>query len=284
MTELAITQAEKEHGHLEDTRLAMAVRAVREEGFVVLHNAIDPAHIAVLRERMLADAAQIAALDQVPYQFRTGHLQQDPPPFSPYLFRDVLVNAFAVDITHALLGEGVKNAFYSGNCCLPNNNRQPLHVDIGHLWHGLQKAHPAHALVVNVPVVDMTAENGSTELWPGTHLDTTRTMGDGDIKIPDTALERVRARVQPLQPNVPAGGLLIRDMRLWHCGMPNNTKIARPMIAMIHWPRWYRTDGKVRFAKGAEALLADQRLQTEAEFVEGPIDYIGRNASYDYAE
>ena len=204
MTELTITQAEKEHGHLEDTRLAMAVRAVREEGFVVLHNAIDPAHIAVLRERMLADAAQIAALDQVPYQFRTGHLQQDPPPFSPYLFRDVLVNAFAVDITQALLGEGVKNAFYSGNCCLPNNNRQPLHVDIGHLWPGLQKAHPAHALVVNVPVVDMTAENGSTELWPGTHLDTTRTMGDGDIKIPDTAA-RARARTGAAAPAARAG-------------------------------------------------------------------------------
>ena len=31
MTELTITQAEKEHGHLEDTRLAMAVRAVRED-------------------------------------------------------------------------------------------------------------------------------------------------------------------------------------------------------------------------------------------------------------
>ena len=67
MTELTITQAEKEHGHLKDTRLAMAVRAVREEGFVVLHNSIDPTHIEVLRERMLADAAQIAALDHVPY-------------------------------------------------------------------------------------------------------------------------------------------------------------------------------------------------------------------------
>ena len=108
----------------------MAVRAVREEGFVVLHDAIDPAHIAVLREHMLVDAAKIAALDQVPYQFKTGHLQQDPPPFPPYLFRDILVNAFAIDVTHALLGDGVKNAFYSGNCCLPNDNRQPLHGDM----------------------------------------------------------------------------------------------------------------------------------------------------------
>jgi len=262
----------------------MAVRAVREEGFVVLNDAIDPAHIAVLRERMLVDAAKIAALDQVPYQFKTGHLQQNPPPFPPYLFRDVLVNAFAIDVTHALLGDGVKNAFYSGNCCLPNDNRQPLHGDIGHLWPGLQKAHPAHALVVNVPVVDMTAENGSTELWPGTHLNTTRTMSNGDIKIPDEVLERVRAQIQPLQPSVPAGSLLVRDMRLWHCGMPNYTKTARPMIAMVHWPRWYQTNKKIRFSKGSEALFIDQRLHTEAVFVDEPIDHIGCNTSYDYVE
>ena len=284
MTELTITEMERAHGHLEGTRLAVAVRAVREEGFVVLHDAIDPAHIAVLRERMLADAAKIATLDQVPYQFKTGHLQQDPPPFPPYLFRDVLVNAFAIDVTHALLGDGVKNAFYSGNCCLPNDNRQPLHGDIGHLWTGLQKAHPAHALVVNVPVVDMTAENGSTELWPGTHLNTTHTMSNGDVKVPDEVLKCVRAQVQPLQPSVPAGSLLVRDMRLWHCGMPNYTKTARPMIAMIHWPRWYRTNKKTRFSKGSEALFTDQRLHTEAVFVGGPIDYIGCNTSYDYVE
>ena len=284
MTELTITEMERAHGHLEDARIAMAVRAVREEGFVVLHNAIDPAHIAMLRERMLADAAKIAALDQVPYQFKTGHLQQDPPPFPPYLFRDVLVNAFAIDVTHALLGDGVKNAFYSGNCCLPNDNRQPLHGDIGHLWNGLQKAHPAHALVLNVPVVDMTAENGSTELWPGTHLNTTHTMSNGDIKIPDEVIESVRAQVQPLQPSVPAGSLLVRDMRLWHCGMPNYTKTARPMIAMIHWPHWYRTNKKMRFSKGSESLFIDQRLNTEAVFVDGPIDYIRCNISYDYVK
>jgi hypothetical protein len=284
VVELTLTEAEKRHGHLEDARLEVAVRAVREDGFVVLHQAIEPAHIAVLRERMLEDALHIEKLEHVPFQFRTGHLQQDPPPFPPYLFRDVLVNAFAVDITHALLGDGVKNSFYSGNCCLPNDNRQPLHVDIGHLWSGLQKAHPAHALVINVPVVDMTPDNGSTELWPGTHLDTTRAMGDGDIKIPDEVLERVRAEVQPLQPSVPAGSLLIRDMRLWHCGMPNRTQIARPMIAMIHWPRWYNTGSKLQFAKGSEAIFVDERLHTEAEFTDEPIDYIGRNRQYDYAE
>lgn len=282
MIELTITTAEKKRGHLAPERLRDAVRAVREDGFVVLHEAIDTKHVEILRERMLADVAEIMALDDVPYQFYDGHLQQDPPPFAPYLFRDVLVNSFAVDVTSAVLGDGVKNAFYSGNTCLPNDTRQPLHVDIGQLWPGLQEAHPAYALVVNVPVVDMTPQNGSTELWPGTHLDTTRAIGDGDIKIPDDALERWAAQTQPLQPSVPAGSLLIRDMRVWHGGMPNRTDTARPMIAMIHWARWWDVGKPLLFEKGSEGIFADSPLQTVAEFVDGPVDYISRNSKYDY--
>ena len=83
-------------------------------------------------------------------------------------------------------------------------------------------------MVVNVPVVDATPANGSTELWPGTHLDTTRALNDGDIKLPPAIEERLRAECKPLQPNVPAGSVLIRDMRLWHRGMPNLTEPAPP--------------------------------------------------------
>ena len=52
---------------------------------------------------------KILALSNVPYQFNNGHLQQDPPPFPPYLFRDVLANDLVVEVTQAVLGEGVKN-------------------------------------------------------------------------------------------------------------------------------------------------------------------------------
>ena len=238
----------------------------------------------VWRERMLADADKILALDDVPYQFNNGHLQQDPPPFPPYLFRDVLANDLVVDVTQAVLGEGVKNAFYSGNTCLPNPHQQPLHVDSGQLWSDLDQATPAYNLVVNVPIVDTTPHNGSTELWPGTHLDTTRAISDGDIKLAPADEERRRAERQPLQPSIPAGSVLIRDMRLWHRGMPNHSEQARPMIAMIHWPRWWSTGKPLRFPKGTEELFAASALETMAEFVEGPISYINRNRKYDYTE
>ena len=282
MLELHLSQDDLERHSLGAQELQMALHALRRDGFVVLHNAISLAHIESLRQRMLADVAAILALDDVPFQFNDGHLQQDPPPFPPYLFRDVLANDFVVEITRAALGEGVQNAFYSGNTCLPNETRQPLHVDTGQLWAGLQQATPAFGLVVNVPVVDMTPENGSTELWPGTHLDTTRSIDETDIKLGPAEESERRAAVAPLQPCVPAGSVLIRDLRLWHRGMPNRTTTPRPMIAMIHWVRWWHSGKPLLFPKGTEALFAGSPLKTVAQFVEGPIDYIGRNHKYDY--
>ena len=282
MVELEISATERDAHKLKPEHLQQAVTAIRDDGFAALHRAIDPDHIAVLRERMLADVDKILALDDVPYQFNDGHLQQDPPPFPPYLFRDVLVNDLVVEVTQAVLGEGVKNAFYSGNTCLPNTSQQPLHVDSGQLWPDLDEAPPTHGLVVNVPVVDATSENGSTELWPGTHLDTTRAIGDGDIKLSSDIEARLRDKCQPLQPSVPAGSVLIRDIRLWHRGMPNRTGQPRPMIAMIHWARWWHTGKPLLFPKGTEELFANSALETVAEFVEGPIDYISRNRQYDY--
>jgi RNA polymerase primary sigma factor len=35
------------------------------------------------------------------------------------------------------------------------------------------------------------------------------------------------------------GSVLIRDMRLWHNGMPNPSDSVRPMVAMIHWIHWW---------------------------------------------
>ena len=40
------------------------------------------------------------------------------------------------------------------------------------IYGRLPTAHPPHRLVVNIALVDVSEENGSTELWPGSHRDT----------------------------------------------------------------------------------------------------------------
>lgn len=282
MIALDITPEEVESRRMAPEHLAAALRALQEDGFVVLNGVVDTGHLAVLREKMLADVPFILRRKDAPLNFVNGHIQHDPPPFPPYLFRDVLLNDMVVAVTRAMLGPGVKNGFYSGNTNLPGSQTQPVHVDTGQLWPNLEVAHPAHALVVNLCVMDMDESNGSIELWPGTHWDTTLSVFDTTLRIPEAKLEQRRKVAPPLQPHVPCGGVLIRDIRLWHRGMPNRSDVPRPMIAMIHQCRWWQDVGRILFPKGTEPFFEGSELTTLAEFVDGPIDYLNRHEAYDY--
>lgn len=284
MISLAITPEEKAAGHLTPEHIQTALAALRDDGFVVLENVVSSESLDALREKMLADVEAFTNRPDAPFNFNRGNVQQDPPPFPPYLFRDVLVNDFVIDVTRAALGPGVTNAFYSGNTAIKSEEEQPVHADTGQLFPGLEVATPAFGLVVNVPVVDMSAENGSTGIWPGTHKDTTVAIADGDIKATPEALARWREKTTPIQPDVKRGSILIRDIRLWHNGMPNRTDTPRPMIAMIHWVGWWKYIDKLTFPKGTEEFFQHPELRTNAVFVDGPIDYIRKPQAYEYSE
>jgi hypothetical protein len=261
--------------------LDLAVAALRNNGIVVLENAVSLDHIVTLRERWLADTQLLLARPDKPFNFNSGNLQQDPPPFPPYLYRDILVNDAAIAVTKGILGPGLKNAFYSGNTAMPSENRQPVHADMGHLWTDLEVAHPAYAIVINAPLVDMSVENGSTEMWPGTHKDTSVALQSGDIKVSPEKQEARRAIEPPSQPTVKAGSLVLRDIRMWHAGMPNRTLQPRPMLAMIHYVGWWPT-GPLKFPHGTESLFEHPDLVTHAEFTSEPIDYISAPGAYEY--
>ena len=229
------------------------------------------------------DLPAYLARKDAPFNFNTGNVQQEPPPFAPYLFQDVLLNDLVIAVTRELLGDGLHNGFYSGNTAVAGSGqRQPVHADVGQLWPHLPQAHPPFGLVVNVPVVDMSPENGSTEVWPGTHTDTTVYVQHGDIKLSPDVVEARRAVRPPLQPTVRAGGVVLRDLRLWHAGMPNHTDTPRPMIAMIHWVSWWNSGDRLKFPRSEEAFFQHPVLKTDAEFTDAPIDYIAHGGAYDF--
>ncbi|HEY0867467.1 MAG TPA: phytanoyl-CoA dioxygenase family protein [Fimbriimonas sp.] len=283
MVEISVTEDEKRQGRLAPGRHQEAVEAIRRDGLVVLADLIDLGHIEVLRERMVEDSQKLLQRKDRPFNWNPGNLQQNPPPEAPFLFRDVLVNDVVISVTQAILGRGLKNGFYSGNTALPSDQRQPVHADIGQLWPDLIVAHPAYGLVVNVPLVDMDERNGSTEVWPGTHTDTTVAFQDGEITIPAEVLERQRAVQPPLQPKVRAGSFLVRDIRMWHAGMPNRTEQPRPMMAMIHSVSWWPTSA-LKFPKGTEGVFEHPDLNWHIDFTEGPIDHISEPQAYAYRE
>ena len=113
--------------------------------------------------------------------------------------------------------------------------RQPVHSDADF-------THPSHpfALVVNVPLVTMRPENGSTEVWLGTHNSSIADQegshgGRASGRIKEALLEERRKVAPPVQPIVPKGSVVVRDLRLWHAGMPNYTNEVRVMLAMSEY-------------------------------------------------
>lgn len=283
MTIITPTTEEKQSERLSDRHLDVAVEAIREDGFVILKDVIAHEHLDILRKKMNADLQTLLTAKTLPYNFVRNHLQQDPPPLAPYVFRDVVANPYVVQISTAVLGPGFFNSLYSGNTNLPGSTAQPVHADIGQLWRGLNVAHPAAHLVINVVLENVTEHNGSVELWPGTHLDTTIAWGD-DIKVPLERLETRRRERPPVRGNLSKGAVLIRDMRLWHRGTPNSSRLPRQMIAMIHNVSWLERHPPLRFSKGCEPVFENCGFDPNVVFTDEPIDYIFRNQPYDYHE
>lgn len=263
-------------------KIQALIESFQREGFVVLEDVIDPSHCDTLCEKMLADVEAILQRPDIPFNFNRGNIQQAPPPFAPYLFDDVLFNPQIIEVTKAILGPGLKNNFYSGNTALPGEHFQPVHPDVAQLWQGLEHATPSFGIVVNVPVVDMGPENGATQLWPGTHKDTHYFHGDGSARVADEHLAAWREKHPPIQPTVKRGSVVLRDIRLWHAGMPNRTQQPRPMIAMIHWCGWFADWDGIEIPERSRSFFEDKALHTNVKVVpDDQFDHIKHGGAYD---
>jgi hypothetical protein len=228
-------------GRLGERNLEKAIRSLHEDGLVVVGDVIPHEHLDRLNQRMVQDARLLQQKGKaMPFNYNVGNLQQDPPPMKAHFHKFIFLNPIATQITTGMLGPKPKWTFCSGNSAMPptsgvQQQRQPVHADSDF-------AHPTHpfALVVNVPLINFTPENGSTEVWLGTHkgdlsglqvqegLHGERASG----RIKEELLELRRSVRRPSQPVIEKGSIVIRDLRLWHAGMPNCTDEVRVMLAM----------------------------------------------------
>lgn len=272
MIEITATPEELQQEKLTETHLAQAIKAIQEDGFVVLADVIDHDHLDIVRERMLEDSLKLIKAEKWGGAGQLkGHLQQGPPPFAPYVFRDIVANPFAIQVTTAILGEGVYNRFYNGNTNCPGSETQPLHRDGAPLWPNLPIAHPASTLIVNISPLDVSPANGGTELWPGTHLETTvggRVGADSEAKRREIS--------PPVQATARKGSLLIRDCRLWHRGVPNGSDTIRHMIALMHNVNWLHRPYTLLFNKNCQEAFSDDRYSFDhnVKFTDEPLEYL----------
>ncbi|OJJ64001.1 hypothetical protein ASPSYDRAFT_84035 [Aspergillus sydowii CBS 593.65] len=276
-TSVRPSRPEIQNARLSPQNLEIAIRSLHRDGLVVVEDVIPHDCLTRLNDKMVKDAYALQARkEDSPYNYNPGNIQQDAPPVREHFDKDIFMNPIATQITSTALGPYPKWTFCSGNTAMPPTATappmsQPVHSDADF-------EHPVHpfACVINVPLITMTPENGSTEVWLGTHTDTGMHVQEGlhgeraSGRIKTDELEARRAIRPPCQPVVPKGSIVVRDLRLWHAGIGNQTEIPRVMLAMIHFAPWYRNPMKLEFADDLKETIQGQSK------LEVPVDWVSR--------
>ncbi|GAB1198548.1 hypothetical protein APSETT444_007871 [Aspergillus pseudonomiae] len=313
-TSISPSQTEIKNRQLSPQNLEIAIRSLHHDGLVVVENVVPHDALDRLNHKMVEDAWTLRNKENSPFNYNPGNIQQDPPPVRKYFDSDIFLNPdpIATQITSTALGPRPKWTFCSGNSAMPPTAEnppmsQPVHSDADF-------AHPTHpfAYVVNIPLITMTPENGSTEIWLGTHTDSGLHIQEGmhgeraSGRIQLDALEKRRMIRPPCQPVVPKGALVLRDLRLWHAGIGNQTDEVRVMLAMsksqipieepswlmiaVHFAPWYRNPMRLEFAEDLKPLVENETgLETPVDWVtesEAMSRYLNRGFgnSYDFSQ
>ncbi|KIW19860.1 hypothetical protein PV08_00435 [Exophiala spinifera] len=266
-----ISPEERASGQISKQNLEQAVVALSENGVVILDNAVSEESLDLLNPRMVEEAKVLreGSSTWFNYDAKAQNILQHMIPDPEYLLPDVHANPFAVAVCKTMMGPNPVLRYHKANTNFPGESRQPVHSDV-HYEH----PRACFSLAVNIVLIDCSPENGSTECWPGTHTTTKFSDQNGMKGIHQHLLdERVGTHGPPIQPTVKKGGVIIRDMRLWHAGMPNRTADqVRVMLNLIFFADWYRCPMTIQFPKSAEAKIRELEkqggIQIAAEFVD----------------
>jgi ectoine hydroxylase-related dioxygenase (phytanoyl-CoA dioxygenase family) len=257
-----ISPNEIQSGCLSPDTLQCASRELHDAGYVVLEQVIDPGTIKRVRDAYLTRFEVHIQKSEIRARLDAGNPYVGMYlPFTPPFSEEVIcANPLAVQVMEEAMGE-IVCVMYHSNTTLQGNDVQPIHIDMPNLlFRGFPVALPPWLMVVNIPLIDFTLENGSTEVWPGTHLNTNV----------DDLLERC-ATMPSVRTNVRAGDLVVRDLRLWHRGMPNQTTTIRTMLAIVYNTPWFRqTEPPIQIPPASWEALSEHARQIFSQNVIGP--------------
>ena len=274
---MRLNSNERKNGRLSPARLSEAITTLQDTGVVVVDNVFEIDQLSELRKdyellltKYLESKGGLEGLEGK--TFGKNHVGFFPDMRGLLGNETFAANPLAVQIMNAALGADFHSSFYHTNTALPGSGIQAVHRDYAHLFGTeMNVPTPVTSLVLNVPLCDFTEHNGSTEYWPGSHL-----IVDKKIEDSKNLLER-STRLPTSRLNMKLGSFALRDLRVWHRGMPNNANYARTMLAIVYhrgfiaekpilipdslWKTWSETAKKI-FRKNTVVPDIDYRPAT----------------------
>ncbi|MFE7064306.1 phytanoyl-CoA dioxygenase family protein [Sutcliffiella sp. NPDC057660] len=237
---IQLTEQEKANRKLDPETLAIAVEQVKANGYIVFDSVIPEEKITNIRNHF--DPLFDEFIERKGYNTGTNRAQMFLPFMEPFIDEDVICHPIATAVIDELLGKWNHCNYFASDTPMPGSDYQNAHCDIMPLFPELAIPLPVFSLVLNIPLVDVTEENGPLEVWPGgTHQNPDRANHDTLDNSVNPHMHIVRAAEHMYSEKVymKAGSIVIRDIRMWHRGTPNRSDYRRTNLAMIFNRSWY---------------------------------------------
>ncbi|HAK50317.1 MAG TPA: hypothetical protein DCM54_00215 [Gammaproteobacteria bacterium] len=237
---MQLTTDEIESGKLNENNLEQATQTLCNEGFVVLDKVLEQSWVQKVKAAVSEELkAKYEGAEEDLARTR-HHGGVESPLKTPFMDPLIIENPLVFQILKQVLGDRFFGCLpYGCNTVFPGSENQNVHRDCGHIFPEVKDPMPPLMVVVNISLDEFTAENGATEVWPGSHL-----LVDGSTD------ETARLRIPPArysdlsseQTLMSAGSIVLRDMRTWHRGMPNTSDQPRTMLSVVYYRQYFLPD------------------------------------------
>lgn len=250
---MKLSSEEQTTGTLSIQTIQTAAQQVRINGYIVIEGVLSEEKIQKLHSNFMRVFEEHISKNE--FNRGTNRTQMFLPFREPFIDPEVISNPFALPIIEELVGNDCVCRYFASDTPLPGSTYQNVHSDLRPLFPESSITLPPTGIVLNIPLVDFRLDNGPVEIWPGgTHL------------IPENANrpENIQALASSMHSEpvlMPAGSLLIRDIRMWHRGTPNQSGAARPNLALVYFRSWFHTQPRINIPLEAYDSLSDKAKQ-----------------------
>jgi hypothetical protein len=186
----------------------------------------------MLSKRFISCSARSQSNSDTLWNFNkeARNISQPPAYTTDLMFETIWANPFAASIGVAIPRLQATVHYANGNTTLKSEGRQPVHADLGerHLRF-------PYTLVANYYLVGSVPSSGPTEVWVGSHRNTSIEDYDPSTKsnMRPELVEARRGICPPVQPTIERRDPVLRDVRLWHASMPNRADAPLVMLVFV---------------------------------------------------
>lgn len=146
---------------------------------------------------------------------------------------EIFANEALMPILQSLLSGAMRIASFGSVVALPDADEQAIHLDHPPLFGVRNDILPAYALTMVIPLIDLTADTGTTAIWEGSHRANdrfdllSRLMSNSDFSAASTPMAK-------------QGDAYLMDYRVIHGGMANRSDQPRPILYIVYSRPWFR--------------------------------------------